>query len=290
MVRARVAVLAVASFTLGCGSVAANPIVSGDTDSGRSPLADVGGGVDGAEAVVDSIGDAGVDPVPETSFDAGPHDDSMADTTVETCEAGPGPTFAGLVSIDEVSSSSVHLHWAAASTWTTYRVFVSGTPGGEDLGKPTAVTAAGATDFVVSGLSPATTYYFVVRAEDCAGTVDSNTVERSATTLVSYPLNIEPLFRDTCAKSGCHSGAAPPSGLNLSPGVAYPSIVGVVSAEDAPTLRVKPGDSANSYLYRKLLGPGIPGAMIMPPSSTGPVLTVYQTDLVKDWIDQGAHP
>src|SRR6185436_13247873 len=45
-----------------------------------------------------------------------------------------------------------------------------------------ATTAAGATSFAATGLSPATAYHFVARAKDPAGNVDANTVVKTGTT------------------------------------------------------------------------------------------------------------
>ncbi|VAX33567.1 hypothetical protein MNBD_NITROSPIRAE03-1875, partial [hydrothermal vent metagenome] len=68
-----------------------------------------------------------------------------------------------------------------------YLIYISTTPAGENFLTPNYTTAAGATSFSVTGLTTSTTYYFVVRAMDEAGNVDTNTVEVSATTLDAIP-------------------------------------------------------------------------------------------------------
>jgi len=99
------------------------------------------------------------------------------------------PTFAGLVSATAVSPIQINLQWNPASDDQTpaagivYLVYMATTSGGENLSTPTYTTFAGDTSFSVLGLSPGTTYYFIVRAKDAAGNMDSNTVEKSATTL-----------------------------------------------------------------------------------------------------------
>jgi hypothetical protein len=49
--------------------------------------------------------------------------------------------------------------------------------------------------------------------------------------------------------------------------------------------RIQPGDFANSYLYRKIVGSGITGDR-MPQG--GPFLNDTQIKLVRDWIRRGA--
>ena len=95
------------------------------------------------------------------------------------------PTFAGLLSASVVSLSSTTLTWSAAtdnvsaSANITYLVYQSTTPGGEVFTAPTYTVPVGATSFGVANLIPGTTYYFVVRAMDQAGNIDTNTAEFS---------------------------------------------------------------------------------------------------------------
>jgi hypothetical protein len=96
------------------------------------------------------------------------------------------------------------------------------------------------------------------------------------------------VFNSSCALSGCHSGATPPQGLNLTAASAYSLIVGV-NAMEAPTLqRVNPGDAPASYLIRKLEGtPGILGQRM--PLGRAP-LPQNVVDGIKAWINAGALP
>lgn len=93
------------------------------------------------------------------------------------------------------------------------------------------------------------------------------------------------IFTPTCAVVACHDPLGQQQQLILSPGRSYAMIVGKPSTEIASLLRVQPGDSANSYLYRKITGSGITGdrmPQFLPP------LTTAQTRLVRDWIRRGA--
>ncbi len=93
------------------------------------------------------------------------------------------------------------------------------------------------------------------------------------------------IFTPTCGVIGCHNRLGQQENLILTTGVAYVNIVGVPSVEMPQLSRVQPGDFANSYLYRKIIGQGITGDR-MPQS--GPALTAAQTKLVRDWIRRGA--
>jgi hypothetical protein len=87
------------------------------------------------------------------------------------------------------------------------------------------------------------------------------------------------LFSTTCAKSGCHAGLQNP---DLSVGKSYGNLVNVASLANPSLLRVKPFDSENSYLIRKLRGEG---TTVMPPAGQ---LSAAVIDSVVAWIDRGA--
>ena len=93
------------------------------------------------------------------------------------------------------------------------------------------------------------------------------------------------IFTPTCANLGCHDPLGQQSQMVLSPGRAYASTVNVASVEMPSLMRIKPGDPANSYLYRKITGAGITGDR-MPLSL--PPLSDAQLKLVRDWIRRGA--
>jgi hypothetical protein len=98
------------------------------------------------------------------------------------------PTFGGLVSMTPLTDSTIQLDWSAAvddytaAASIAYDIYVGGGPSGEDFSAP-SYTAVGTTSYTLSGLSPLTSYYAVVRARDTAGNRDTNAVERTAKTL-----------------------------------------------------------------------------------------------------------
>lgn len=103
---------------------------------------------------------------------------------------------------------------------------------------------------------------------------------------VSFAGTVQPIFSARCATGGCHSGAFPAAGLDLSAGSAYANLVNVDSSQLPARKRVLPGDAGNSYLYQKLLNaPGIVGSPM--PLGAFP-LPAAELDRIERWIDQGA--
>ncbi len=93
------------------------------------------------------------------------------------------------------------------------------------------------------------------------------------------------IFSPSCALSGCHTGPAPQSGLDLSPGVAYQNIVGVPSVERAGLNRIEPGDPDSSYLVKKIRGDADIAGSRMP---LGGALNADEIRLLTDWVRRGA--
>lgn len=98
------------------------------------------------------------------------------------------PAFGGIVSAAALSETKISLSWNSASddrssaANITYLIYMAINSHGQNLALPN-FTITGTTSRTVTGLNPGTTYYFIVRAKDEAGNIDSNTVEKSATTL-----------------------------------------------------------------------------------------------------------
>lgn len=95
------------------------------------------------------------------------------------------PTFVGAIGAAAAGSTSITVHWTAATDNITpssivYLIYRATTSGGESYATPTATTASGATSFTDTGLTSGATYYYVVRAKDQAGNIDSNSVQVSA--------------------------------------------------------------------------------------------------------------
>ena len=128
--------------------------------------------------------------VVSASAEAG-HSDSntveAAATTIDDADV-TAPTFAGLAAAVANGTSTINLSWTAASDDVTaagnivYRIFQAKNSGAQTFTIAPLTSAPGATSVAITGLSPNTAYFFVVRASDEAGNSDSNIVERTATT------------------------------------------------------------------------------------------------------------
>jgi hypothetical protein len=129
--------------------------------------------------------------------------------------------------------------------------------------------------------------YWVVRARDLAGNEDTNTVELSATTGVSFAENVQPIFTQHCAVVGCHVPGNPPEGQVLAAGFAYANIVNVPSEEVPSDNRVTPGNLTTSYLYLKITAQESVGTN-MPPPSTNDFLSAAEKATIMNWIVEGA--
>lgn len=117
---------------------------------------------------------------------------------------------------------------------------------------------------------------------DFVGTFSVAAVADPAATFTAIQDNV---FTPTCAVSGCHAGASPAAGMDLSAGQAFANIVGVASGEVPPLQRVNPGDADNSYLVQKVEGTAAVGGQ-MPLG--GPPLSSELMQNIRAWIAAGA--
>lgn len=101
--------------------------------------------------------------------------------------------------------------------------------------------------------------------------------------------HVQPIFTASCAfAGGCHAGAEPQRGMNLSAGQAYANTVNVASSEVPRLLRIQPGNPDSSYLVLKIEGnAGLVGdfGARMP---LGGQLTQEEIATVREWVMSGA--
>lgn len=134
--------------------------------------------------------------VPETTYYvvvrardlAGNQDENTIQGIATTLSDVTAPNFDGILTATPISATEILLDWSAATddvdgeNLIRYRIFYSEESGMQDFTEPNAFSGRGVTTHTVVGLEPETTLYFVVRAEDMVGNVETNTVEVSATT------------------------------------------------------------------------------------------------------------
>ncbi len=124
-------------------------------------------------------------------------------------DAGP-PTFAGAVAALATATSSVVVVWGGATddTWPmsgiVFRVYRAETSAAQNFGVPTQTLAPGVMFWEDTDVTPGVTYFYVVRAHDFSANEDGNTVEVSATPIVTSNL-VKPAV----------SNQSPPSGTPL---------------------------------------------------------------------------
>jgi len=155
-----------------------------------------------------------------------------------------------------------------------------------------ATAAANATTFADTGLTAGTAYTYRARAVNGSGpsayTNEASATTQAATPTVTLAADVQPIFTARCALSGCHAGARPQEGMNLSSGQALQNVLDVNSAEVPALKRVKAGDPDNSYLFEKI-SKNPPRSGERMPLLGGP-LSQAQIDTIRHWIEQGAKP
>jgi hypothetical protein len=108
------------------------------------------------------------------------------------------PRFDGVQSFTPLSQA-VRLSWQAAADDVTqieaiqYLVYVAEQAGAQDFSAADVETTAGALEATVSGLTPGSQYFIVVRARDAAGNIDTNTKELAVSPLATID-NVAPTF------------------------------------------------------------------------------------------------
>jgi uncharacterized protein YjdB len=153
----------------------------------------------------------------------------------------------------------------------------------------TAAATVDSTGRVRSTASTGTTFVKLVvdSGKDSAIVIVTNTA-------ITLSGNVQPVFTTNCALSGCHTGASPMQGQNLSLDSTYKYVVGVAANEllgGSGLKRVLPSRPDSSYLVHK-----IQGTHLLPPSlGTGvqmpeghPPLSKGTINLIRNWILQGA--
>ena len=103
--------------------------------------------------------------------------------------------------------------------------------------------------------------------------------------IVTLSGSVQPIYNLSCAVVACHTGGAPPAGLDLSAGVSHGATVNVASTQVPALFRVLPGDPDSSYLVDKIEGTQAVGAR-MPFGA--PPLDATSLQLVRKWIEAGA--
>jgi mono/diheme cytochrome c family protein len=212
------------------------------------------------------------------------HGTCSEDNCPPVANAGADQTVAvgSLVTLDGTGSSDVNgdaltYNWSFSSRPTGSSATLSNSVSS----RPT-FTADAAGTYVIN---------LVVSDGKSNSETDSVTITTSSTSLVSYSGSVQLIFNNNCTTT-CHSSGGTASFLPLTSGVSYNNLINQPSTRTGTppsgTL-VIPYDSANSVLYQRISGVGLPsGENTMPPPSTGNTLSSSDQNTIKNWIDQGA--
>jgi hypothetical protein len=227
---------------------------------------------------------------------SGNEDDNAVEKSAKTLKDSVNPTFGGLVNATHGNpqTTRVRLTWNAAQDNQTppgkmkYDIYQATTPGGQDFGAPPEKTVTGVEEAVVT-VSPATTYYWVVRARDLGGNGDDNNIEGSLTTFTSFAVNVNPQF-SICQQ--CHGGVnGNKPQLEDNADTSYQWLTSVWISGTPPNevehLDVIPFDlNSTLYLYTNWVNPL--DCPYMPYDLCESKLSQAQLKFIRDWILEGA--
>lgn len=132
-------------------------------------------------STVNNIGD-GSYYVPVTATDGVGNSTTDSDTLL-TLDNTPPPSPTNLVAT-ALAGGSIKLTWTASSPETDvsqYNIYRATTSAGQDYSSTTYTVSAGITTYTDTATTDGQTYYYVVRAQDAAGNIETNTNEVSAT-------------------------------------------------------------------------------------------------------------
>lgn len=134
----------------------------------------------------------------------------------------------------------------------------------------------------------------------CAGDgealCDGTQVDCDGTCIDAIPATLEGVatrvFEKSCAYSTCHDADSPAAGLAIHDLESIIAAIDSPSGQEPSVMQFAPGDSANSYIYRKMVGENMAATdvngnagTIMPPGSK---LCEPKVEAVRAWIDGGA--
>ena len=114
-------------------------------------------------------------------------------------------------------------------------------------------------------------------------------VDAAVVASADFDADVQPIFNQNCAFSGCHAVPDIKEGLNLSDVVSYGLIVGVASRQLATMARIEPGSADLSYLVNKIQGTqqAAGGSGDQMPRGGG-TLAPSDIEIIRAWAQAGA--
>jgi hypothetical protein len=197
-----------------------------------------------------------------------------------------GSTTAGTTA--GTSTTGATTTGGTTSGTTTGTTSTAGTTSGTTTGTTTATTTTTGTTTGGATTTTGSTTAGATTAGSTTGSTTGGTTTAGTQPGVDFTTQIQPIFDQNCALSGCHASDTASGGMILDAGQSYANIVNVTSTEVPPEKRVAPGDSAHSYLYEKI-SHAVPSDGGQMPLGSNPLPSNLMA-LIKTWIDQGAKP
>jgi len=109
--------------------------------------------------------------------------ESNTNEATATADAIPPPSPSNLVAAP-IAEDGIQLTWTASvseADVSQYNIYRATSSGGQNYSSPTYTVSVGISSYTDSAATQGQTYYYVVRAQDAAGNIDSNTNEAWAT-------------------------------------------------------------------------------------------------------------
>lgn len=133
-------------------------------------------------------------------------------------------------------------------------------------------------------------------SDDDGVSCEGTQVDCNGTCIDAIPATLEgvstQVFQKTCAYGTCHDADSPAAGLSVHDMDAIIAAIDTPSGQEPSVMLIAPNDSANSYIYRKMIGENMSATdvngnagTIMPPGSA---LCAPKLEAVRAWIDAGA--
>ncbi|WP_159455521.1 fibronectin type III domain-containing protein [Pseudobacteriovorax antillogorgiicola] len=160
-------------------------------------------------------------------------EDMMSDTS---SDVESDVDFPGLSAIDVVSGVSLEIHWDQVADVSRY-IIIQSTDGQDSV---IDVAESNQSSYVVTGLSPNTSYSFKVRILDTSGRIDSNNVVVTATTATFYP----PTIISASISPGVHRMTSSQDQIIITLNFDYD-----ITINDSPRIPITIGDRTVYALY-----------------------------------------
>ncbi|MDH4200123.1 MAG: fibronectin type III domain-containing protein [Spirochaetia bacterium] len=196
-----------------------------------------------------------------------------------------GPTIPGSITATAAGSSQINLSWAAsadnlsAQNQIVYEICQGTGTGDCNIFIPTYTTLPGTTGLSVSGLLPATTYYFVIRARDALGNAGMVSTQAAGTTdfsgVASMPTFTPPAGIYTSASVSLNSTTTGSTVCYTTDGsspACNASAVCTVGSQYGPAINAADGQTINAITCKQGYTPSSIASAVYTIDTTGPTV------------------